>query len=51
VEPCLFSPTRFLCLWLAGMRKRRRCGKRFGHFRAEDWGGYGRCARCDTPLI
>lgn len=47
----LFSPTRFLRLWVRGAWRQYWCGRRFGHFRAEGWPGYAQCARCRVPMI
>lgn len=50
-DAILFSPTRSLWIWWRGAWRRYRCGRRFGHSRAEDSFGYGACARCGTPLL
>lgn len=47
----LFSPTRYAWLRLRGALGRYHCGRRFGHFRAEDWAGNATCSRCNTPMI
>ena len=51
-DACLYLPSRYLAIRLANAWKRRRCGRRFGHFPAYDsLGIYKSCARCSTPLL
>jgi hypothetical protein len=45
-----YPPSRGLLVLLRGAWRRYRCGQRFGHFRTEDWDGYGLCSRCRAPM-
>ena len=51
MHAAFYNPSRGLLVWAMGAVRRWNCGRRFGHFRTEDWGGYGACSRCHTPLL